>query len=360
MKRILIDRQIGSDFFSDGITADFVRSELESAGDEEIELVINSPGGYVWEGIAIFNTIRDFCRKNPQAHVHTYIQGLAASCASVIALAAKCVDRKNTVSVENNSVFMIHHASTVIEGNEKQLRAAADRLAKTDAVVIISAYLSATGKSEKEIVAAMDAETYYYGQEIVDAGFADEVISDGKDSSENGRDAAVLSARSAWENCQKAMGQAKDIAGERIAAMAIQEGTDGLPSVQNKKAGAANAAGENEMEVCMTAEEFKAAHPEEAKKLLAEGAEQERRRCVAHLKMGETAGNLAVSAKFIRSGAAVADEDVQTEYFEQRVKNAVLKEREQDNVPAIQTPADDKDAGMKEALAAFDRVTGRC
>ena len=108
----------------------------------------------------------------------------------------------------------------------------------------------------------------------------------------------------------------------------------------------------------MTAEEFKAENPAEYEKILAEGVAKERNRCSAHLKMGETAGTLETAAKFIRDGSAVADENVQTEYFEKRVANAANQERTQDNVPPITTPAETKDAGMQEALEAFDKRIG--
>ncbi|MBQ9239449.1 MAG: Clp protease ClpP [Treponema sp.] len=348
MKQIFINKQIGSDFFSDGITADYVRSELAAATpNEDIQLVIDSPGGYVWDCIAIFNVIREFCRKHSAQRVNVYIQGIAMSCASVIALAAKSVDAANTISVEDNSIFMIHNAWTAIAGNEHDLRKAAENLAAID-TVIANTYTAVTGKSDKDIRAAMNAETFLYGKAIVEWGFADTVISseksDGKAADET---AALASAKAAWAATQGVMEKAKDIAVQKIAAMAIptQENTAGKTAAKS-------------MEGCMTAEEFRAAHPDEYQKILDAGVQQERKRCSAHLKMGETAGTLETAAKFIRDGAAVADENVQTEYFEKRVANAAKTDRANDNVPPITTPTDTKNAGMDEALAAFDKAIG--
>ena len=360
MKKILIDKQIGSDFFEDGITPEFVRSELDKAKPgEEIQLVINSPGGYVWDCIAIYNVIRDYCR-NHQNRVNVYIQGIAMSCASVIALAAKSVDRENKITVEDNSIYMIHNAWSFVTGNEHDMRKAAEDLAAIDNV-IASAYVAVTGKSEKEIHKLMDAETYFYGREIVENLFADSVISAEKAGKETASDktAALASAKTAWLATQKIMEQAKDIAGRKIAAMATQYKTTASAVANDKSAGTANPVGNKDVEGCnMTAEEFEAAHPEEAKKILQKGVEQERKRCAAHLKMGETAGALEVAAKFIRDGTPVADEDVQTTYFEARVKTAAKNDRAADDVPPITTPAESKNAGMEEALAAFDKRIG--
>ena len=359
MKQIFINKQIGSDFFSDGITADYVRDELNAAApSEDIQLVIDSPGGYVWDCITIFNVIREFCRKHPAQRVNVYIQGIAMSCASVIALAAKSVDAANTISVEDNSIFMIHNAWTAIAGNEHDLRKAAENLAAID-TVIANTYTAVTGKSDKDIRAAMDAETFLYGAAIVEWGFADTVISGEKSAGEAADETAALaSAKAAWAATQGVMEKAKDIAAQKIAAMAITTETTAGKTAAKNTAGAAEPSGTKSMEGCMTAEEFKAAHPDEYQKILDAGVQQERKRCAAHLKMGETAGTLETAAKFIRDGAAVADEAVQTEYFEKRIANAAKTDRNADNVPPIETPADTKNAGMDEALAAFDKVIG--
>ena len=129
MKEILIDKQIGESWFSEGITADYVREELQKAGPEDIRITIDSPGGDVFDCISIFNVIRDFCRTHSNK-ITTYIRGLAASAASVIALAASDVNEENKIVIESNSVFMIHNGLTYCTGNRHDLRSCADRLEK--------------------------------------------------------------------------------------------------------------------------------------------------------------------------------------------------------------------------------------
>ena len=73
MKEILIDKQIGESWFSEGITADYVREELQKAGSEDIRITIDSPGGDVFDCISIFNVIRDFCRTHSNK-ITTYIR----------------------------------------------------------------------------------------------------------------------------------------------------------------------------------------------------------------------------------------------------------------------------------------------
>ena len=118
MFELLIDKVIGEDEWAaftgvpEEISADFVRKSLAAfpQGETEMRITIDSPGGDVFEGITIFNIIRDFARNNPDVEITTYVQGMAASMASVIALAAWSVNPRNDVIVEDNSIFMIHNA----------------------------------------------------------------------------------------------------------------------------------------------------------------------------------------------------------------------------------------------------------
>ncbi len=175
MKEILIDKVIGSGIFEEGITASGVRDALAAAENEtEIKIIINSPGGGTFEGVAIFNIIRDFARNHPAVTIETYIQGMAASAASFIALAANSVDKKNRIVAEDNSAFMIHNAWGCICGNANDLEAEARLMRRVDAMMN-GMYQSRTGKSEEDLRTLMDAETWYFGDEIKQAGFCDEI-----------------------------------------------------------------------------------------------------------------------------------------------------------------------------------------
>jgi ATP-dependent protease ClpP protease subunit len=159
MKTISIDGVIGWDVFA----AD-VRQAIREAKGDDLTVEVNSPGGSVTEGIAIYNAI-----KNAPGSKTTLITGLAASMGSYIALAA---DR---VTAEANAIYMIHNAGMIAMGDHNQLRKAAD-IAEGMSKILAAAYVRKTGKDAAEIAAMMDAETFLYGEEIQAAGFADEIV----------------------------------------------------------------------------------------------------------------------------------------------------------------------------------------
>ena len=91
MKEILINKEIGGWF---GISASDIRKQFNEAGDDDIKLIVDCPGGDCFEGISIYNFIRDFAR-NHSNKITTYIQGMACSAASWIACAANSVNKEN-------------------------------------------------------------------------------------------------------------------------------------------------------------------------------------------------------------------------------------------------------------------------
>lgn len=146
-----------------GITADGLVSELAALNVAEIVVHLNSPGGDVFDGIAIMNALRDH-----PANVTVKVDALAASIASIIAQAG------NKIIMGRNSMMMIHNASGFAMGESKDLRKMADLLeATTDNLADV--YTERAGGKKKEWLAAMDAETWYSAEEAVAAGLADEV-----------------------------------------------------------------------------------------------------------------------------------------------------------------------------------------
>jgi ClpP class serine protease len=126
-------------------------------------LHINSPGGEVFDGITIYNLI-----KQHPANVTTYIDGLAASIASVIALAG------DSVIMAENALYMIHNPWGFAMGDATEMRKTADLLDKV-AGSLVTAYTSKTGKPDDDIQTLLDAETWMTAQEAKDAGFIDEI-----------------------------------------------------------------------------------------------------------------------------------------------------------------------------------------
>lgn len=148
-----------------GVTAaDFVR-DLAAVRASEIELHISSPGGEIFDGIAIANSLR----AHPAA-VTTYVDSLAASIASVIALAG---DR---VVMAPNSQMMIHDGSGLCVGNAADMREMAGMLDR-QSDNIASVYAAKAGGDVAEWRARMATETWYTAEEAVAAGLADEVSS---------------------------------------------------------------------------------------------------------------------------------------------------------------------------------------
>ena len=161
---IWIYEMIGEDFWSGGgVTAKNFQKELSAIKASQIDLHINSPGGDVFDGITIYNLI-----KQHPANVTTYIDGLAASIASVIALSG------DKIYMAENALMMIHNPYGCICGDSLDMRDMADRLDKVrDSIA--KAYISKTGKTQEEINALMDDETWMSADEAIELGFIDEV-----------------------------------------------------------------------------------------------------------------------------------------------------------------------------------------
>lgn len=145
-------------------SADFFRDKLAEYPDvKQINLYINSLGGSVLEGTAIYNQLR----RHP-AHVTAYIDGFACSIASVIAMSA------DTVIMPRNAVMMIHNMWTFVSGNAKELRKCADDLEKLNEISK-NAYLEkSNGKiTSEKLTELMDGETYLSAEQCIEYGLAD-------------------------------------------------------------------------------------------------------------------------------------------------------------------------------------------
>ncbi|MEG7877487.1 Clp protease ClpP [Bacillus cereus group sp. Sample62] len=144
------------------------KQELDNMGDiNTLNVYINSPGGDVFEGVAIYNML-----KRHKAHVNVHVDGLAASIASVIAMAA------DTIHMPSNAMMMIHNAWLYTAGNSNDLREAADMLDKVN-TSIRQSYMQKAGDgiSEEDLTKLMDDETWLTAQECLDYGLCDVVES---------------------------------------------------------------------------------------------------------------------------------------------------------------------------------------
>ena len=370
MVELLINKVIGEDWWEqytgvqEEISANYVRNQLKAfpENEKELRIVIDSPGGDVFEGVTIFNIIRDFARNNPSVKITTYIQGMAASMASAIALAANAVSDSNKVIAEDNSIFMIHDAWGFVVGNENDMREAAEYFAMIDSM-LSSIYMRKTGKSEDDIRSMMDAETWLWGNNILEAGFVDEII-DGEsnaDESANMND-SLISARAEFKKSRELVNSMNlKRGGEALkrdwAAAAVAIGFKGgepskaeaLASVENKKGG------------CMkiTAEELKRDNPDVYNQVFqdgeAAGVKKEQARVNRLLTLGQKAGANDYALECIKSNAEPSDEKVIDAFMEKGAAAKALAAQAQDqSVPDVNPPKDDKNADKKAMNEAFD------
>ncbi|MBA4756284.1 MAG: Clp protease ClpP [Sphingobium sp.] len=159
MIEILIYGIVGDEW--DGLDAKTIFA-LIAGGDGDIVVRINSPGGYVMEGLAIFNAIVGAKAAGRKVTVH--IDGLAASMASVIAMAG------DEIIMADNALMMIHNPWDVAIGDARELRAAADKL---DIIrdQLVRIYSGQTGISAEDLIAMLDAETWLTSEQALEQNF---------------------------------------------------------------------------------------------------------------------------------------------------------------------------------------------
>jgi ATP-dependent protease ClpP protease subunit len=151
---------IGEAWDGSGVTVKRISAALRAMGDRDVTVNVNSPGGNFFEGVAIYNTLRQH-----KAKVTVKVMGLAASAASVIAMAG------DEILMGEGSFLMIHNAWAVAIGNRHDLADAAAMLAPFDDAMA-SVYASRAGITKSEAAALMDKETWIGAQRAVEDGFA--------------------------------------------------------------------------------------------------------------------------------------------------------------------------------------------
>jgi len=149
-----------------GVTAQSFKMAIKDAKD--IKLNINSPGGDIFDGIAIYNDLLSHRRKS-KGEVDVEITGVAASAASVIAMAG------DSINIAKNGFIMIHNAWGMTIGNKNDHEKMRGVLEKIDGQ-IAGTYSDKTGISMDDVLEMMNDETWFTGEEAVDQGFADEML----------------------------------------------------------------------------------------------------------------------------------------------------------------------------------------
>lgn len=153
---------IGEDRWTGGgFTDKQMAAALRGIGDRDVTVDINSPGGDMFEAIAIYNMLAQH-----KGRVTVNVMGLAASGASIIAMAG------DTINMSAGSFMMIHNAWGVVVGNKADMRASADVFDGFDGG-LADIYEARTGLNRSEIVKLMDAESFFSVSEAINLGFAD-------------------------------------------------------------------------------------------------------------------------------------------------------------------------------------------
>lgn len=150
-------------FWGDEITPQMFRDEL-NAGEGDVTVWINSPGGNVFAAAEIYTMLKDY-----KGSITVKIDAIAASAASVVAMAG------DTVQMSPVAMLMIHDPSTVAMGNTKDMEKAIEVLNEVKES-IINAYASKSGLSHARIANLMSNETWMNAKKAVELGFADEIL----------------------------------------------------------------------------------------------------------------------------------------------------------------------------------------
>ena len=156
---------IGADWFGEGVTAKQFAADLKALGTvKTIDLRINSEGGSVFDGKAIYSLLVEH-----QAKIITHIDGLAASAASFVAMAG------NEIEIAEGGFIMIHNAWMFAIGDAKEMRRTADLLDTVNGT-IVDVYASRTNTARDTIAKMMDDETWMTAADAVKQGFADRMV----------------------------------------------------------------------------------------------------------------------------------------------------------------------------------------
>jgi len=146
-----------------GTDAATLVKEIKAQKGKALNVHINSPGGSVFDGYAVFNSL-----KAHDGVVTTYVDGMAASIASIIALAG------TKIVIAKNGMMMIHNPLCYCFGTAAEIRKQADVLDQIKET-LINTYVTRTGKTREVISAAMDDETYFSADQAKDYGLVDEI-----------------------------------------------------------------------------------------------------------------------------------------------------------------------------------------
>ncbi|MEQ3631509.1 MAG: head maturation protease, ClpP-related [Sulfitobacter sp.] len=174
--------EIGGGEYGDGVTSKRIAGAMRSIGERDVRVDINSPGGDFFEGVAIYNMLREH-----KAKITVNVLGLAASAASVIAMAG------DEIKVAKTGFLMVHNAWGITIGNRHDMQAAAAMMEPFDRAMR-DLYAERSGSKAEDVEAWMDAETFFTGEDAVRTGLADGYLSAAEieQDKDNGKRASAI------------------------------------------------------------------------------------------------------------------------------------------------------------------------
>lgn len=332
---IYIYGTIGRDWWDDGsaVLAHRFVKDLKALGDvEELIININSPGGSVYEGNAIYNAL-----KAHKATKTVHIQGLAASMGSVIAMVG------DKIIMPKNAMMMIHNPATCACGDARDFRKLADVLDKIKDG-LIEAYAEKTGKTAEEISALMDDETWMNAKEAVELGFADEIAEE-----------VEITARFDLSRFRNVPAEFLAVCGipDEPEPAQIQAGDtvvlEGIPGMEGASTVSTNT--HHKKEEPMDLETLKAENPELLAKLMADAARQERERVASIQKAAALCpGHDELVNAMILDGTSAEQAALKLLEAEASRKNAALSTIEKNAAKPAPQPAVDSQAKEEEVV----------
>ncbi|HAU5442860.1 Clp protease ClpP [Cronobacter sakazakii] len=218
---------IGADYWGEGVTASRIAGALRSLNGADVTVNINSPGGDMFEGLAIYNLLREYDGK-----VTVKVLGLAASAASIIAMAG------DEVQIGRGAFLMIHNCWVYAMGNRHDLAQIAADMAPFDKAMS-DIYQARSGLDAETVDRMMDGETYIGGSEAVEKGFADSLLSADEIADDEESPAAALrklDALLAKANTPRSERRKllKALSGSTPGAAATPDGTPGAATIEKE------------------------------------------------------------------------------------------------------------------------------
>lgn len=297
-----------------------------------VNISINSPGGYVFDGIAIYNAIKTYNKGTKTIKVC----GLSASIASYIMLAG------DSLELENNSVIMIHNPSVAVIGDYRKLKTACSQITKLRDLMSES-YSKYTGISKSSIEKMMDDETYFIGSNDLKT-WGHVVESEDKDNAKTKLTKAeaeiqIQSMCSLIEKDNKE--KSKDI--EKLVALLgnypeTDQNQNNNPIINNPK--------ETKMEKLETLQDLKTLYPKLYDEAFQDGAKSEKSRVKAHLEFIDVAPEIALNA--VKDGTSfLNNSEIQAKYIKAKINKNEITTMEKDNNPDLIAKKIDEDKEIK-------------